>query len=161
MLSLRQLLEESRSIGELKEITQPVDWCEEMSGLNYLVAHRENAPVLWFQNIKDARYGSTPGFNLFWTGKERIAPNPRLPQGARSLVVRKPQHGRFFPMGHQVIQAAHFFAPVHGLRDLFQLSDGPGILQKLAQTQHHTLAAKVGLRTTIPIHVSLTTNSPL
>src|SRR3990172_3272613 len=100
MLSLRQLLEESRSIGELKEITQPVDWCEEMSGLNYLVAHRENAPVLWFQNVKDARYGSTAVFNLFGTGKDRIALSLGLPGGRtiRELVeFTKENFGRKIP----------------------------------------------------------------
>ena len=100
MLSLRQLLEESRSIGALKEITQPVDWCEEMNGLNYLVAHRENAPVLWFQNIKDARYGSTAVFNLFGTGKERIAASLSLPKGRsiRELVeFTKNNFGRKIP----------------------------------------------------------------
>ena len=81
MLSLRQLLDESRSMGELKEITQPMDWCEEMSGLNYMVAQRENAPVLWFKNVKDARYGSTAVFNLFGTGKDRIALSLGTPEG--------------------------------------------------------------------------------
>ena len=45
MLSLRQLLAEAESMGEMKAITQPIDWDEEMGALNYMVAHRENAPV--------------------------------------------------------------------------------------------------------------------
>src|SRR3990172_3772018 len=100
MLNLRQLLEESRAMGELKEITQPVDWCEEMSGLNYMVAQRENAPVLWFKNVRDARYGSTAVCNLFGTGKERIALSLGLPKGRsiRELVeFTKNNFGRKVP----------------------------------------------------------------
>ena len=81
MLSLRQLLSEAESMGELKSITQPIDWDEEMGALNYMVAQREGAPVLWFKNIKDAGYGSSAVFNLFGTGQERIALTLGLPRG--------------------------------------------------------------------------------
>ncbi|MBI4442048.1 MAG: UbiD family decarboxylase [Acidobacteria bacterium] len=81
MLSLRQLLEEAKSAGELKIISQPLDWDEEMGALSYMVAQRENAPVLWFQNIKDAAYGSSAVFNLFGTGKDRVAMSLGLPRG--------------------------------------------------------------------------------
>ena len=100
MLSLRQLLDESQSMGELKEIAQSVDWCEEMSGLNYMVAQRQDAPVLWFKNIQDARYGSTAVFNLFGTGKDRIALSLGLPKGRtiRELVeFTKENFGRKIP----------------------------------------------------------------
>ena len=73
MLSLRQLLSEADSMGELKIITQPIDWDEEMGALNYMVAQRENSPILWFKNIKDAKYGSSAVFNLFSAAKDRIA----------------------------------------------------------------------------------------
>ena len=99
-MSLRKLLDESRSVGELKEIGQPVDWCEEMAALNYMVAQRQDAPVLWFQNIKDARYGSTAVFNLFGTGKDRIAQSLGLPRGRtiRELVeFTKENFGRKIP----------------------------------------------------------------
>lgn len=81
MLSLRQLLSEAKSMGELKTITQPIDWNEEMGALNYMVAQQENAPVLWFQNVKEARYGSSAVFNLFAMAKDRIALSLGLPKG--------------------------------------------------------------------------------
>jgi len=81
MLSLRELLSEAESMGEMKAISQPIDWDEEMGALNYMVAHQENAPVLWFQNIKDACYGSSAVFNLFGTGKDRIALSLGLGKG--------------------------------------------------------------------------------
>ena len=43
---LRDLLKESEAMGELKTITQPIDWDEEMGALNYMVAQRENSPIL-------------------------------------------------------------------------------------------------------------------
>jgi UbiD family decarboxylase len=81
VLSLRQLLREVESFGELKVIPQLVDWDEEMGALNYLVAQEENAPVLWFKNVKDADYGSSAVFNLFGTGKNRIAMSLGHPSG--------------------------------------------------------------------------------
>ena len=89
MLNLRGLLAEAESMGELKAITQPIDWDEEMGALNYMVAQREDSPVLWFQNIRDARYGSTAVFNLFGMGKDRIALSLGLPQ-------RPPAHETWF-----------------------------------------------------------------
>ncbi|MBI4465054.1 MAG: UbiD family decarboxylase [Acidobacteria bacterium] len=74
MLTLRQFLSESDALGQLKVIPQPIDWDEEMSTLNFMVAQKENAPVLWFQNIKDAGYGSSAVFNMFGAeSKDRIA----------------------------------------------------------------------------------------
>ena len=84
LLTLRQLLSESEALGQLKVIHQPIDWDEEMSTLNYMVAQKENAPVLWFKNIKDAAYGSSAVFNLFGTGQDRIALGLGLEPG-RSL----------------------------------------------------------------------------
>ncbi|MBI4442939.1 MAG: UbiD family decarboxylase [Acidobacteria bacterium] len=84
LLTLRQLLSETEALGQLKVINQPIDWNEEMSTLNYMVAQKENAPVLWFKNIKDAAYGSSAVFNLFGTGQDRIALGLGLEPG-RSL----------------------------------------------------------------------------
>ncbi|MGH7828835.1 MAG: hypothetical protein ACREP8_01535, partial [Candidatus Binatia bacterium] len=81
MLTLRQLLTESQAMGELKTITQPIDWDEEMGALNYMVAQREDSPALWFKNIRDAQYGSSAVFNLFGMGKDRIALSLGLPKG--------------------------------------------------------------------------------
>jgi len=81
MLTLRQLLTEAESMGELKTITQPIDWDEEMGALNYMVAQREDSPTLWFKNIRDAQYGSSAVFNLFGMGKDRIALSLGLPKG--------------------------------------------------------------------------------
>jgi 4-hydroxy-3-polyprenylbenzoate decarboxylase len=88
MLSLRGLLQQSEALGQLKRITQPMDWDEELGALNYMVAQRDDAPVLWFQNVRDACYGSSAVFNLFGTGKDRLALSLGLPQGhtARELV---------------------------------------------------------------------------
>src|SRR5688572_23161975 len=85
MLSLRELLKESEAMGQVKKITQPVDWDEEMGALNYMVAQRENAPVLWFQNVRDAKYGSSAVMNLFGTGKDRVALSMGLPTGRSML----------------------------------------------------------------------------
>src|SRR5690242_8459906 len=81
MLTLRDLLSESQSMGELKKITAPIDWNEEMGALNYMVAQDEKSPVLWFQNVKDAKYGSSAVMNLFGMGKDRIALSLGLPKG--------------------------------------------------------------------------------
>src|SRR6266550_6779122 len=100
MLTLRQLLDESKSMGELKAITQPIDWNEEMGALNYMVAQREDAPVLWFKNIKDAQYGSSAVFNLFGMGKERIAMSLGLQKGlsvADMVKFTKDNFGRKVP----------------------------------------------------------------
>ena len=100
MLTLRELMAESQSHGELKEIRQPIDWDEEMGALNYMVAQREDAPVLWFKNIRDARYDSSAVFNLFGTGKDRIARALGLPRGktTRELIeFTKDNFGRKIP----------------------------------------------------------------
>src|SRR3990172_4602864 len=100
MLSLRQLLREADSMGELKVLPQRISWNEEMGALNYMVAQRENAPVLWFQNVEDAGYGSSAVFNLFGTGQDRIALSLGLPTGrsTRELVqFTKDKFGRKIP----------------------------------------------------------------
>ncbi len=81
MLTIRELLKESEAMGQLKKISQPVDWDEEMGALNYMVAQRENAPVLWFENVRDAKHGATTVMNLFGTGKDRVALSMGLPKG--------------------------------------------------------------------------------
>lgn len=81
MLTLRQLLSESESMGQLKKITQPIDWDQEMGALNYMVAQQENSPILWFQKVRDAKYGSSAVFNLFSMGKDRIALSLGLSKG--------------------------------------------------------------------------------
>jgi 4-hydroxy-3-polyprenylbenzoate decarboxylase len=85
MLSLRDLLKEADAMGQLKAITQPIDWQEEMGALNYMVAQKENAPALWFKNVRDAGYGSSAVFNLFGTGKDRVALAMGLPKGRSML----------------------------------------------------------------------------
>ncbi|HWP85213.1 MAG TPA: UbiD family decarboxylase, partial [Terriglobia bacterium] len=85
MLTLRGLLKEAERMGELQEVVQPIDWDEEMGALNYMVAQREGAPVLWFKNVRDAGYGSTAVMNLFGTGKDRVALSMGLPKGLSML----------------------------------------------------------------------------
>jgi 4-hydroxy-3-polyprenylbenzoate decarboxylase len=100
MLTLRQLLTEAEAMGELKTITQPIDWDEEMGALNYMVAQREDSPTLWFKNIRDAQYGSSAVFNLFGMGKDRIALSLGLPKGhsiAELIEFTKNNFGRKVP----------------------------------------------------------------
>jgi UbiD family decarboxylase len=77
---LRHWLKQVDEMGELKVISQPLDWNEETSALNYMVSQHEGSPALLLENIK----GDAPGFralyNLFGTSKERIATASGLPQ---------------------------------------------------------------------------------
>ena len=100
MLTLRQFLSESESMGQLKKISQRIDWDEEMGALNYMVAQREDSPVLWFQNVRDAKYGSSAVFNLFSMAKDRVAISLGLSKGLSiSDLVRftKDNFGRKIP----------------------------------------------------------------
>ncbi|MBI4478966.1 MAG: UbiD family decarboxylase [Acidobacteria bacterium] len=100
MLTLRQFLSESESMGQLKKISQRIDWDEEMGALNYMVAQREDSPVLWFQNVRDAKYGSSAVFNLFSMAKDRVAMSLGLSKGlsVRDLVrFTKDNFGRKIP----------------------------------------------------------------
>ncbi|MCH7979381.1 MAG: UbiD family decarboxylase, partial [Acidobacteria bacterium] len=73
MRDLRRWLQQVEQMGELQVISQELDWNEETSALNYMVAQQEGAPALLFEKLKD----TTPGFrtlhNLFGTSKDRIA----------------------------------------------------------------------------------------
>ena len=68
-------------IDELKDEIDLLGLDEEMGALNYMVAQRENAPVLWFENVRDAKHGATTVMNLFGTGKDRVALAMGLPTG--------------------------------------------------------------------------------
>ena len=81
MRDLRAWMDDVRAMNELQVITQPMDWCEETSALNYMVGQHEGAPALLFENIKDARPGFRTLHNLFGTSKERIAAAFGAPQG--------------------------------------------------------------------------------
>jgi len=81
MQSVRDFIKECEAMGQLKTITAPVDWNEEMGALNYMVAQKDGAPVLWFKNVKDSKHGSSALMNMFGTGKDRVAMAMGLPKG--------------------------------------------------------------------------------
>jgi UbiD family decarboxylase len=77
---LRHWLKQVDEMGELKVISQPLDWNEETSALNYMVSQHEGSPALLLENIKGAAPGFRALYNLFGTSKERIATASGLPQ---------------------------------------------------------------------------------
>lgn len=80
MHDLRHWLKQVDEMGELKVISQPLDWNEETSALNYMVSQHEGSPALLLENIKGAAPGFRALYNLFGTSKERIATASGLPQ---------------------------------------------------------------------------------
>jgi 4-hydroxy-3-polyprenylbenzoate decarboxylase len=81
MRDLRSWITQVEQIGELHVIRQQLDWNEETSALNYIVGHREGAPALLYENIKDAAPGFRALHNLFGTSKERVAAAFGFPAG--------------------------------------------------------------------------------
>ncbi len=81
MRDLRSWLQQVEQMGELQVISQELDWNEETSALNYMVAQQEGAPALVFEKLKDAAPGFRSLHNLFGTSKERIALAFGLPLG--------------------------------------------------------------------------------
>ena len=81
MEDLRNWLKQVDEMGELKVISQPLDWNEETSALDYMVSQHEGAPALLFENIKGAAPGFRALYNLFGTSKERIAAASGFPPG--------------------------------------------------------------------------------
>ena len=81
MHDLRSWLKQVEEMGELKVISQALDWNEETSALNYMVGQHEGAPALLFENIKGAAPGFRALYNLFGTSKERIAAASGFPRG--------------------------------------------------------------------------------
>ena len=90
MRDLRSWLQQVEQMGELQVISQELDWNEETSALNYMVAQQEGAPALLFEKLKDAAPGFRTLHNLFGTSKERIALTFGLPLGTplRELIHR-------------------------------------------------------------------------
>src|ERR1041385_339910 len=81
MRDLRSWLDDVSAMGELQVIKQELDWNEEAAALNYIVGHREGAPALLYENIKDAAPGFRSLYNLFGTSKERVAAAFGFPRG--------------------------------------------------------------------------------
>lgn len=69
---LRDWLSKVEEIGELKKISQPIHWNEEMTAITYLVG-KKRGPALLFENIT----GHPPGFrvltNILGQSQRRIA----------------------------------------------------------------------------------------
>ncbi|MBI4481253.1 MAG: UbiD family decarboxylase [Acidobacteria bacterium] len=70
---LRDWLAQVRELGELLEVTQEMDWNEEMSALAYLVGKIKGGPALLFESVRGYPRGYRALFNLFGTSKNRIA----------------------------------------------------------------------------------------
>jgi len=81
MRDLRSWLKQVEDLGELQVIRQQLDWNEEAAALNYIVGHKEGAPALMYENIKDTAPGFRSLYNLFGTSKERVAAAFGFPAG--------------------------------------------------------------------------------
>jgi 4-hydroxy-3-polyprenylbenzoate decarboxylase len=55
---LRDWLDKVREMGELKTITEEVDWDEELAAVTYMVAKEKGGPALLFENVKGSPKGS-------------------------------------------------------------------------------------------------------
>ncbi|MBX5489968.1 MAG: UbiD family decarboxylase [Chloroflexi bacterium] len=84
MSDLRTWLEWVEALGQLQRVAAPVDWDEELGAITYLVASRENAPALLFENVC-----GHPGWrvlsNLIGSSLDRLALTLGLPPGLRPL----------------------------------------------------------------------------
>jgi len=83
--SLREWLTQVDEMGQLKHITEEVDWNLEMGALTYLVGKKVGAPALLFENIKGYSKDYRVLFNMLGTGKERIALALGLPTNLSTM----------------------------------------------------------------------------
>jgi 4-hydroxy-3-polyprenylbenzoate decarboxylase len=84
MSDLREWLASVECLGQLQRIAAPVDCDQELGAVNYLVASREGAPSLLFENLRDH-----PGWrvlsNSLGSSLERLAITYGLPAGLRPI----------------------------------------------------------------------------
>jgi 4-hydroxy-3-polyprenylbenzoate decarboxylase len=59
---LRDWIARVEAIGQLRRITEEVDWNEEMGAITYMAHQEINAPALLFERIR----GCPPGFQALW-----------------------------------------------------------------------------------------------
>jgi 4-hydroxy-3-polyprenylbenzoate decarboxylase len=59
---LRQWMARVEAIGQLRRITEEVDWNEEMGAIAYMAHQEINAPALLFEDIR----GCPPGYQALW-----------------------------------------------------------------------------------------------
>lgn len=71
--NLREWLAQVDEMGQLKHITEEIDWHLEMGALTYMVGKKMGSPALLFENIKGYSKDYRVLFNMLGTGKERIA----------------------------------------------------------------------------------------
>jgi len=72
-MNLRDWLDRVNGLGELKVITEEVDWDEELAAITYMAAKRIGGPALLFDNIKDSPKGFRILSNILGSSQRRIA----------------------------------------------------------------------------------------
>src|SRR5512139_750022 len=70
---LRDWLDKVREMGELKTITEEVDWDEELAAITYMAAKEKGGPALLFENVKGSPKGFRTLSNILGSSHRRIA----------------------------------------------------------------------------------------
>jgi len=86
---LRDWLDKINEIGELKIISEEVDWNEELSAITYMVAKKKASPALLFEKIKGYPEGFRVLTNILGSSLNRIAITLGLPLNLSSLEMIK------------------------------------------------------------------------
>src|SRR5512139_14808 len=76
---LRDWLDKVKAMGELKTITEEVDWDEELAAITYMVAKEKGGPALLFENVKGSPKGFRTLSNILGSSNRRIALTLGLP----------------------------------------------------------------------------------
>ena len=76
---LRDWLDKVKEMGELKTITEEVDWDEELAAITYLAAKEKGGPALLFENVKGSPKGFRTLSNILGSSQRRIALTLGLP----------------------------------------------------------------------------------
>ncbi len=76
---LRDWLDKVREMGELKTITEEVDWDEELAAITYMAAKEKGGPALLFENVKGSPKGFRTLSNILGSSNRRIALTLGLP----------------------------------------------------------------------------------
>ena len=76
---LRDWLDKVKEIGELKTITEEVDWDEELAAITYMAAKEKGGPALLFENVKGSPKGFRTLSNILGSSNRRIALTLGLP----------------------------------------------------------------------------------
>ena len=76
---LRDWLDKVKEIGELKTISEEVDWDEELAAITYMAAKEKGGPALLFENVKGSPKGFRTLSNILGSSNRRIALTLGLP----------------------------------------------------------------------------------